>query len=152
MFSAALGSLSWPLHLLLHKQKTLERSAQHCVEDTVVISWEEGAAELMSLPAVGTQTWLVTRGLQPLSHCQWACAWCRQVAKCEKVLLSTNGHIKQWCYCSIPDTGMSGVLVPFTFDLCFWVNSVKHSGSDLWSNGSICCQASQLSLSMVPPL
>lgn len=47
---------------------------------------------------------------------------------------------------SIPDTGMSGVLVPFTFDLCFWENSVKHSGSDLWSDGSICCQASQVVL------
>ncbi|XP_017582816.1 PREDICTED: myc box-dependent-interacting protein 1 isoform X19 [Corvus brachyrhynchos] len=52
--SAELCSLSCPWHLLPHKKKTLEKSAQLYVEDIVVILWEEGAAELMSLPAVGT--------------------------------------------------------------------------------------------------
>lgn len=42
---------------------TLEKSAQHCVEDIVMIRWEVGAAELiMSSPAVGTHTCLVTWG------------------------------------------------------------------------------------------
>ncbi|XP_019145989.1 myc box-dependent-interacting protein 1 isoform X7 [Corvus cornix cornix] len=52
--SAELCSLSCPWHLLPHKKKTLEKSAQLYVEDIVAILWEEGAAELMSLPAVGT--------------------------------------------------------------------------------------------------
>lgn len=53
--SAELRSLSCPWHLLPHKKKTLEKSAQLYVKDIVVILWEEGAAELlMSLPAVGT--------------------------------------------------------------------------------------------------
>jgi len=68
------------------------------------------------------------------------------VVKRERALLSTNDDIEQCVICSVPDMGMSGVLVPFTFNLWLWEKRVKHSRSHHWSNRRISCQASQVVL------
>lgn len=64
-----------------------------------------------------------------------------RMVKCGRALFS-NGDIKQCVISSVPDTGMSGVVVHLTFDLCFWEKRVEHFGS----GGSISCQANRVVL------